>query len=275
MLPPPTLPAAGWYPTSDGSGQRYFDGHQWRPSLVFEGPSPAHPSLPIGCAVGGLLVLAASLTINRLSLFGAADSTAAGVAVSGLIGYGPSLAWCWYVWRRHAGRRLETMGLRFRASDSWRGLATYLVAIGVQISVALILLVLNVPIARNVGGSDAGQDLGYLIAAVTLAVGVAPVVEELIFRGVVMRGLLSTLRPALAVTVQGSLFGFAHFDPARSTGNLGLTVVLGGVGCVFGASAYLARRIGPAVIAHALFNGIVMTIVLSGVLEGMDPTIGQ
>jgi membrane protease YdiL (CAAX protease family) len=48
---------------------------------------------------------------------------------------------------------------------------------------------------------------------------------------------------------------------------LGLVVILTGVGAVFGAAAHFLGRIAPTIIAHAIFNGVVLTLVLSGVLE--------
>jgi membrane protease YdiL (CAAX protease family) len=76
--------------------------------------------------------------------------------------------------------------------------------------------------------------------------------------------------PVLAIAVQGVLFGFAHSDPARGAGNIGLSLVLSAVGVALGTSAYLLRRIGPTVIAHAIFNGVVLIIVLSGILDEED-----
>jgi membrane protease YdiL (CAAX protease family) len=83
------------------------------------------------------------------------------------------------------------------------------------------------------------------------------------FRGVVMRGFASVAPVWLAVVGQGLCFGAAHVDPVRGWGNIGLLLVLGTVGAVFGGAAYLLRRIGPTVIAHALYNGVVMVIVLT------------
>ena len=73
--------------------------------------------------------------------------------------------------------------------------------------------------------------------------------------------------PSSPIGVQGALFGLAHFDPVRGTGNIGLILVLGSVGCVLGGAAYLFRRIPPTMIAHAILNGIAMAIALSGWLS--------
>ena len=79
-----------------------------------------------------------------------------------------------------------------------------------------------------------------------------------------MRGLLSRNGAVVAVGVQGVLFGLAHFDPVRGTGNIGLILVLSSVGCVLGGAAFLIRRLAPTMIAHAILNAIAMAIALTG-----------
>lgn len=90
-----------------------------------------------------------------------------------------------------------------------------------------------------------------------------------------MRGFLSRMRPTAAIALQGLLFGVAHVDPVRGTGNIGLALVLSGVGVALGSAAYFTHRLGPAVIAHAIFNGVVFTIVLTGVLDDVDTDLGR
>ena len=102
-----------------------------------------------------------------------------------------------------------------------------------------------------------------MISLLVTAVVAAPVVEEMVFRGLMLRGLRSRMGAVAAVGLQGVLFGLAHVDPVRGTGNVGLVLVLGAVGVAFGGTAYLLRRIGPTIIAHAIFNGVVMAVVLT------------
>ena len=109
-----------------------------------------------------------------------------------------------------------------------------------------------------------------MIALAVTAVIAAPIVEEMVFRGIVMRGLRARLGAALTVTVQAVFFGAAHFDPVRGTGNIGLVMVLSSVGGAFGLGAYLLRRIGPTILAHAIFNGVVLIIVLTGASDRRD-----
>ena len=90
------------------------------------------------------------------------------------------------------------------------------------------------------------------------------------FRGVVLRGFLGSMPPGVAIAAQGMLFGVAHFDPIRGAGNIGLVIVLSGVGVALGGAAYLLRRLGTSVLAHAILNGVALALVLSGALDGVD-----
>jgi membrane protease YdiL (CAAX protease family) len=91
----------------------------------------------------------------------------------------------------------------------------------------------------------------------------------MVFRGVVLRGFNSRLPVLLSLVLQAVLFGAAHADPVRGVGNLGLILVLSGVGLALGIGAQLLGRIGPAVVAHALFNGAVLLVVLTGVADDL------
>ena len=133
------------------------------------------------------------------------------------------------------------------------------------------IIAFDIPLTSNTERvSDIDADRGYVIALAITAVVAAPLVEEMVFRGVVMRGLRARLGAAATVTVQAVFFGAAHFDPVRGTGNIGLVMVLSAVGGAFGLGAYLLRRIGPTILAHAIFNGVVLIIVLTGANERSD-----
>ncbi len=292
QLPPPTTAPAGWYPDPSGAGMRYFDGQVWAaagfygggfpggafPVAVFE-ERPPHPVLPFRAAVGALVILVTSLLVGRalLELLIEFDwPVLVYVALLGVLGYGPSLAWCWYVRRRWGGGTWAGVGWKFRWSDLGWGPLAYLAAIGTQIAVAMMVLLLDIPLSSNVEDvTDLDVDRAYVVATVITAVIAAPIVEEIVFRGVVMRGFLSRMKAVFAIALQGVLFGVAHVDPVRGWGNIGLALVLSGVGVALGTAAYLVRRIGLTVIAHAIFNGVVMIIVLSGVLDDVDTDFGS
>ncbi|MGI9030373.1 MAG: CPBP family intramembrane glutamic endopeptidase [Ilumatobacteraceae bacterium] len=271
-LPPPTGWQAGWYRDPYGYPlMRYYDGRGWtghtmgvlaaRPDLG------RHPVLPIGVAFGAVAVLIASLITSRFLLDALVDlewSIAAYTAISVLVGYGPSVWWCWYASRRWGTRRpARDLGLRFRWADAGWGPIVWISAFAGELVMILLVDLTGIPLVPNtepIGELDA--DRTYVIALLIATVVAAPLVEEAVFRGLMLRGLLSRMAVVPAVAVQGVLFGLAHVDPVRGTGNIGLALVLSAVGVVLGGAAYLLRRLGPVIIAHALFNGFVLLIVL-------------
>lgn len=274
QLPPPSTAPAGWYPDPTGSGTLYFDGRAWVATHPGFAEVEEHPSLPIGAAIGALVVLVVSLLGGKALVDWLVRydwPLLVYVVLLALVGYGPSVAWGVYVRWRWGERRLSSLGWRFRWSDLGWGPLTWLAAIGTQLVMGALVLLLDIPLSSNVeSASDLDADRAYLVATLVTAVIAAPVIEELVFRGLVMRGLLSRMGAPLAIALQGVLFGVAHVDPVRGWGNIGLAIVLSGVGIAFGASAFLTRRLGPTVIAHAIFNGVVLAIVLSGVVDDID-----
>ena len=163
------------------------------------------------------------------------------------------------------------MGLRFRWSDAGWGPVIWIAALVVQIAVAALILVFDIPLTSNTERvSDIDANRGYVIALAITAVVAAPLVEEMVFRGVVMRGLRARFGAVATVALQAVFFGSAHFDPVRGRGNIGLVMVLSAVGGALGLGAYLLRRIGPTIIAHAIFNGVVLIIVLTGANDRND-----
>jgi membrane protease YdiL (CAAX protease family) len=276
-LPPPSSAPAGWYADPDGHPvSRYFDGRDWAPPTLFMpapvtfAPPPApHPSLPLKAAGGALVILLASLVCGRLliDVLTRFDwPLLVYVAMLTTVAYGPSVAWCWYVSRKWGTRRLSAdVGLRFRWSDVGWGPLIWISALVVQIAVAALILACDIPLTSNTERvSDIDADRAYVIALAITAVVAAPIVEEMVFRGIVMRGLRARLGAATTVAVQAVFFGAAHFDPVRGVGNIGLVMVLSSVGAAFGVGAYLLRRIGPTIVAHAIFNAVVLIVLLWG-----------
>lgn len=278
-LPAGQAPAPGWYhdPSASTEGGwvalRWWDGVGWTPYTTREaapaGPEP-HPVLGVPAALGALAILLVSLIGSRFLLdtlvqFG--WPVIVYVAISGVVGYGPALLWCWYTSRRWGtGRMRHDLGIRIRWSDLGWGPLTWVAAVTTQLALAALVIGLGIPTQSNTEGIDElGADRSYVVSILILAVVAAPIVEELVFRGVVLRGFLGAMPVVAAVGLQGVLFGLAHVDPIRGTGNIGLVIILSGVGVVFGVSAYLLRRVVVVMIAHAIFNGVVMIIVLTGV----------
>lgn len=282
-LPPPGGPPAGWYPDPGGHGLRYFDGWRWGPYAHVAPAPPAdrgpHPSLPLSAALGALVVLALSLVVQHLVARQLDDTDLPVLVVAAIaivLAYGPSLWWAWHVLRR-AGGGIGRLGWKFRWVDTGWGPLTWIGSVIAEVIVVLVATrLLDVPFESNVGTTDDDLTAAYITAMILSACVAAPLVEELIFRGIVLRGLVGRIGVVAAVPVQGVLFGLAHVDPVeRGWGNIGLVIALSTVGCGLGLVAVLTRRIGAAIIAHALLNGFVMTMVLTGAADEVDRDINR
>ena len=98
---------------------------------------------------------------------------------------------------------------------------------------------------------DFAPDLGDIVEIAWLgpflAVVIAPVTEEIVFRGLILRGLLGRWRPAAAVLFSAGLFALVHFNPVQAPVALLL-------GLLTGWLYVRTRSLGLCILAHALNN---------------------
>jgi membrane protease YdiL (CAAX protease family) len=158
----------------------------------------------------------------------------------------------WAARRKGSGSLVRDFGLRMRWSDPLRGLAFGVVA---QIAFALLmpplyrLLGIN---ADKIGetadklGDRATSFFGALCLFVIVVV-IAPVVEEIAYRGLWLRAAERRWGTVAGVVVSGVVFGVTHFQPYD-------TPILIAFGLVLGFLAARYRRLGPSIWAHAWFN---------------------
>jgi membrane protease YdiL (CAAX protease family) len=99
----------------------------------------------------------------------------------------------------------------------------------------------------------------FLVAAL---VG-APLFEELVFRGVIQRGLTKLVGREAAIVGQGVLFGFYHVVGAFDLVSVYYVGSLSIIGIVFGIAADRTGRLGPGMIAHFLTNALAMLVLLA------------
>lgn len=75
----------------------------------------------------------------------------------------------------------------------------------------------------------------------------APLVEELFFRGLLLRALLGRTPVPVAVVISALLFGLAHFEAVQFAG-------LAAFGVILALLAWRTGRLMPGIGAHAAFN---------------------
>jgi membrane protease YdiL (CAAX protease family) len=96
------------------------------------------------------------------------------------------------------------------------------------------------------------------LAALVSACILAPVLEEMLFRGIILRSFLRQYRPRKAILLSALLFGLAHL-------NVYQFVVASLLGLLLGWLYERSRSLWPCILLHASYNA---SIVLS--LENQD-----
>jgi membrane protease YdiL (CAAX protease family) len=235
--------------------------------LPEEESRPEPPSLPAGLlplAIGGIVAASACAFVLAAIVGGLLDIRGIGAVVAvGTVLYGALLVVVRRVWERTGrGSLRDTFGFAFEPTDVGRGALVMVLSL-VAASMAIA------PFADNerLRGSNTDliehfrHDVPAYVVIVLLVVVVAPVVEELYFRGVVLRVLNDAVGTRWSVFTQGVLFGAVHIDPFAGTHNVTVVVAVTAMGWVLGWSANRYRRLGPGIVGHALRNGLTVAIL--------------
>ena len=103
--------------------------------------------------------------------------------------------------------------------------------------------------------ADRATGLSTVLLVVIVVVG-APIVEELVYRGLLQRSMATAVGATPALVFTSVWFSLIHFSPIEYPG-------LFLAGLVFGAGVVITKRIGPAIVTHAAFNATGIIMVLS------------
>ncbi|MFT5587590.1 MAG: membrane protease YdiL (CAAX protease family) [Cognaticolwellia sp.] len=108
---------------------------------------------------------------------------------------------------------------------------------------------------ERLGEAAESTGLSFWIMALSTAV-VAPVYEELLFRGYVFRGLSRSAGPGVAIGVSALLFAAFHGDPLHAIAVLPMGLFLGWL-------RWRTGSIWPSMIAHALNNAVWVALAVT------------
>lgn len=149
---------------------------------------------------------------------------------------------------------VEDFGFRFRPLDAPTGLV-----IGVAMQL-VVLPLLYLPLLKVLGKTsddlsaparqltDKAQGAAGWVVLVLIVVVGAPLVEELFFRGLLLRSLQKRgLSDVWSCVICAALFAAIHLQPLQFVG-------LFAVGLVLSVLAVRTGRLGPGIFAHAAFN---------------------
>lgn len=161
--------------------------------------------------------------------------------------------------RKGSGSVAADFGFRFRALDPVIGLPA-----GVA-SQLLLLPLIYLPLSRFLDVERLGEpakDLldgveggGLVLLGLSLAIG-APLVEELFFRGLLLRSLLNRFGAVVGGVSSAVFFGVTHFQLLQFPG-------LAVFGAVLAFLAIKSDRLGPAVWTHIGFNATTLALLVS------------
>lgn len=212
------------------------------------------------------VLLSSALASAWLEATGHRDLTLGGQALSqvglwvGLVG-----AALWASRRKGAGHLAVDFGLCMRPFDVVVGVVTGVLGQVVLVNVVAFLLS---PLVGHPDVSGPVNDLvegargvGFWGLVVFVVVG-APVVEELFFRGLVLRSLQRRFPDAVAVPLSAVLFGFAHLQALSAGGLVVVVTSLTALGLVLAVLAVRTGRLGPGMWAHAAFNTFTVVVLV-------------
>lgn len=174
-----------------------------------------------------------------------------------------TLAICWAV-VTGVGRAPLLQGLGW----SWNG-PSLLVKIVFVIGTTLLMLAISFALDRALphSGETAFDRLlktshEVRVAVALLAVFSAPIVEEIVYRGVLYSALRSRIGVIGAVIIVTSLFGSVHFFQYWGAWSLIIGITL--LSLVLTVTRAVTRSIKPCVAIHLLINAVAAVVIVRG-----------
>jgi membrane protease YdiL (CAAX protease family) len=169
-----------------------------------------------------------------------------------------------------SGSLRRDLGFSFSWWDPLIGFGGAIVVITLN---GLIQVVINAltgaPPASNSEAIFGGvMDDKVLLVAMSLMASIgAPIVEELLFRGLALRAIEKRFGAVAGILGSSVLFGALHFDPST----VSVAALIAGIsmyGLVFSLLTRWWQRLGPSIFAHIWVNTIATSVLLISVLFG-------
>jgi hypothetical protein len=218
--------------------------------------------------VAGLFLWLLVSTVVSVAVYLPTGDAGLANVVGQLSGLATMLGWPLFVTARKGSGAVVDLGLRFRPVDLLTGLVfaagTLLVAGTVNQLLSLLLEAESASNTEQIYGQ--GDARWTQVAIVVLAVVGAPFVEEVFFRGLVLRAMAKRWGTGAAIVGSAVLFAVLHW---LAVPRIGLDIVpfLGTLvvyGLVLGALAVWQQRLGPGIVLHATLNGLATLVYFVG-----------
>lgn len=122
--------------------------------------------------------------------------------------------------------------------------------IPIEFIVTTFLEAANIPDFQNIQLPAFSKNT-FGIIAITL---VAPIVEELVFRGAILKYLLTRFSTWNAIVMSSAIFGIVHLNPTQ-------TIAAFIIGMAIGWIYYRTRKLGTCIIMHVFNNSICLILM--------------
>ena len=122
---------------------------------------------------------------------------------------------------------------------------------------------LDLGAVASVGSVLHDGELASQLTLILIITIVAPICEELLFRGWLWSALERWMSPAAVILTTSTLFAAFHLDPSQA-----IPLVI--TGCFFGWLRYTTNAVGPAVAAHMTNNTLAVYLMLQPSPPAMD-----
>ncbi|MGH2719191.1 MAG: lysostaphin resistance A-like protein [Actinomycetota bacterium] len=162
------------------------------------------------------------------------------------------LASKWY----GSGSIWRDFGIRRERHDLWRGMGFSVLGRVAGLVLVVPIIALNAKFSGSDVQSITGAKGDWPLYALMIAIALigAPFVEELYFRGLLLRSLVPLTGTATAIGLQAAIFASMHLKPSYGLGNVSVFLAVGVMGVVQGIIAERYRRLGPAMFSHGIYN---------------------
>lgn len=234
-----------------------------------EASAAAPPRWGLGEAVAGLLVgyfVSSVLAGIWLGVTGEEDLSLGGQAFSQLGLWAGLLGAPLYAARRKGSGLEKDFGYAVRPIDGLFGLV---LGMGTQYVVVPLVAIILSPLLGDPDVSQPARELtegatgARLVLLVLAIVVITPIVEELYFRGLLLRALQRRWGTVWAVVLSSVVFGLVHLNQPNVEALVLAMISLSAFAVLLALVTLRTGRLGAAIIGHAIFNGWTLVLILT------------